>query len=94
MNDTNRIKQIFRALSDKTRIAILLQLKAEGEQPVGRIVERFSITPPAISRHLAVLHQAGLIDRRVDRQRRMIRLRREAVDAVQAWIASLGHPSA
>jgi len=50
----------FKALSDPTRRQIL-RLLGEGERTVGEIVERFAISQPAISRHLAVLRAAGLV---------------------------------
>jgi DNA-binding transcriptional ArsR family regulator len=57
----------FKALADPTRRAIL-QLLGEGELSAGAIVERFAISQPAISRHLALLRQAGLVRARRDGQ--------------------------
>jgi len=59
---TDRLSMIFAALADPTRRAILARL-AEGDATVNELAEPFSISLPAISRHLKVLEQAGLISR-------------------------------
>lgn len=63
----------FAALADPTRRAILSRLAA-GEATVGELVAPFPISQPAISRHLRILEEAGLIQRRVDGARRPCRL--------------------
>ncbi|GAB5374890.1 MAG: hypothetical protein AcusKO_13520 [Acuticoccus sp.] len=88
MTDTAGLLAIFAALADETRFAIVSRLLADGELPVGAIAAPFSVTPPAISRHLRVLEQAGLVERRIDRQRRMIRVRPEALDQISTWLES------
>ena len=55
-----RLDSIFSALSDPTRRAILARL-ASGDAQVGDIAAQFEISAPAISRHLKVLEQAGLV---------------------------------
>ena len=60
MADTNQIAQIFRALSDETRIKIVLMLNSRARS-VGEIVDLFSVSQPTISRHLLVLKQCGLV---------------------------------
>ena len=76
---------VFHALADWTRRAILSRL-AEGEASVNEIAEPFNISQPAISRHLKVLEQAGLIERNIDEQRRPSRLKAEGMlDAVD-WL--------
>ena len=64
---------IFAALADPTRRSILSQLR-DGEASVGEIAAPFTISQPAVSRHLKVLERAGLIERGVDEQRRPARL--------------------
>jgi DNA-binding transcriptional ArsR family regulator len=59
---TDRLSVIFAALADPTRRAILARL-AEGEATVTELAEPFDISLPAISRHLKVLENAGLISR-------------------------------
>jgi DNA-binding transcriptional ArsR family regulator len=77
---------VFAALSDPCRLAIVERLVAEGERTVGELAAPFDISGPAISRHLSVLESAGLIERRVDRQWRVCRVRREALEAVEDWV--------
>lgn len=86
MPGTTDLLAVFAALSDETRFAIVNRLLDDGELPVGAIAAPFSVTPPAISRHLRVLESAGLVERRIDRQRRMIRVRPEALDVIGDWL--------
>lgn len=76
----------FAALADPTRRAILARL-AQGETHVGELGRPFSISAPAISRHLRVLEGAGLIERQVDAQWRVCRLRGPGLQAAHDWIA-------
>jgi DNA-binding transcriptional ArsR family regulator len=73
------------ALADPTRRAILSYL-VEGDASVGDLSARFPISQPAVSRHLRVLEEAQLIQRRVDRQRRMCSLRAERLREVAEWV--------
>ena len=75
----------FGALADPTRRAILERL-SEGETTVGTLAEPFAISAPAISRHLKVLEEAGLVTRRIDRQHRVIRLEPERLREVSGWV--------
>ena len=75
----------FAALADPTRRAILARL-ARGEASVGDLARPFDISLPAISRHLRVLERARLIERRVDAQRRVCRLRAQPLRAAATWI--------
>ncbi len=75
----------FAALADPTRRAILACL-AEGEASVGELAQRFPISQPAVSRHLKVLEDAQLIVRRIDRQRRVSRLKAEPLRQAAEWI--------
>jgi DNA-binding transcriptional ArsR family regulator len=81
-----RLDAVFAALADPTRRAIVEQLLASGEQSVGDLSRPFAISAPAISRHLRVLEQAGLIARRVDRQWRYVRVAPEALAPMQTWL--------
>lgn len=78
----------FAALSDPTRRAILARL-ALGEATVNELAEPFEMTQPAISQHLKVLEQAGLIVSRIDGARRPRRLSKEGIDAMDQWLAML-----
>jgi DNA-binding transcriptional ArsR family regulator len=77
---------VFQALADPTRRAIVERLVARGELSVGDIAKPFAISTPAISRHLSVLERAGLIERRVERQWRMVRVKPEALTPVESWL--------
>src|SRR4051812_39285396 len=80
----DRFDVVFAALSDPTRRSIVRRL-ANGEATVLELAEPFSISLPAISRHLKVLEQAGLISRGRDGQRRACQLRPEPLGEVAAW---------
>jgi len=82
---TSDLSQTFGALADPTRRAILARL-ARGEASVGDLARPFSISLPAISRHLRVLERARLIERRVDAQRRVCRLRPQPLRSAGGWI--------
>jgi DNA-binding transcriptional ArsR family regulator len=84
MKDTRSIDVTFAALGDPTRRAIVERLAA-GEATVLELAAPFAISLPAISRHLKVLEEAGLITRGRDAQRRPCRLRPEALEQVTAW---------
>ncbi|HSU65547.1 MAG TPA: metalloregulator ArsR/SmtB family transcription factor [Tepidisphaeraceae bacterium] len=78
----------FSALADGTRRAILARL-ALGEATVMELAEPFEITQPAVSRHLRVLEEAGLIVRRVEGTKRPCRLASEGVEAIDQWLGML-----
>jgi DNA-binding transcriptional ArsR family regulator len=78
----------FSALSDPTRRAILARL-ALGEATVMELAEPFEMTQPAVSRHLKVLENAGLIVRRVEGTKRPCRLAKAGIDAMDQWLAML-----
>ena len=78
----------FYALSDPTRRALLTRLAA-GEATVMELAEPFAMTQPAISRHLRILEEAGLIVRRVDGTRRPCRLAPHATREIDQWLAVL-----
>jgi DNA-binding transcriptional ArsR family regulator len=76
----------FELIAEPSRRRIL-DLLRDGERPVGELVERLSMSQPAVSKHLRVLRDSGLVDVRVDAQRRLYRLRPEGLREVDAWIA-------
>jgi DNA-binding transcriptional ArsR family regulator len=84
MNDSLDTK--FAALADPTRRAILARL-ALGEATVGELAQPFAISQPAISKHLRVLEQAGLIDKGKAAQSRPRRLNVAALKETTDWIA-------
>jgi DNA-binding transcriptional ArsR family regulator len=78
----------FSALADSTRRAILARL-ARGEATVTELARPFRLSQPAISQHLKVLEDAGLVAHRVDGARRPRRLVNAGVDAMDQWLAML-----
>lgn len=76
---------IFSALADSTRRSILTRLTT-GEATVNQIAAPFSISQPAISKHLKVLERAGLVERDIDQQRRPARLKAQNLAAAVAWL--------
>jgi DNA-binding transcriptional ArsR family regulator len=75
----------FELLAEPNRRRIL-DLLRDGERPVGELVDRLSMSQPAVSKHLRVLRDSGLVDVRVDAQRRVYRLRPERLREVDVWI--------
>jgi DNA-binding transcriptional ArsR family regulator len=69
----------------------LLDLLRDGERPVGELVAKLPLSQPAVSKHLRVLREAGLVDVRVDAQRRLYRIRPEPLAELDAWLASYRH---
>lgn len=88
MSAAKRLDARFGALSDPTRRSILLRL-VQGEATVNELAEPLPISQPAVSRHLKVLEQAGLIVRRIDGQRRPCRLAAGALDELDLYLAKL-----
>ncbi|MBX9651139.1 MAG: metalloregulator ArsR/SmtB family transcription factor [Xanthobacteraceae bacterium] len=78
----------FAALADPQRRAILARL-ARGEATVSELQRPLGISQPAVSRHLKLLEQAGLIEQSRAAQARPRRLRPEGLDAARSWIAEL-----
>ena len=83
-----KLDAAFTALADPTRRAILGRL-AKGEATVMQLAEPFSMSQPAISQHLKVLEDAGLIVSRVDVTRRPRRLAKSGIEALDQWLAML-----
>lgn len=81
----NRLDATFAALADPTRRAILARL-ASGEASVTELAEPFSMSQPAISKHLKVLERAGLISIGNDAQRRPRRLEPEPLAEANEWL--------
>lgn len=81
----DQLTQTFSALADPTRRAILARL-ASGGATVGELAEPFDMSLPAVSRHLRVLTDAGLIERHTEAQWRRCELRGEGLRAAADWI--------
>ena len=82
---TDQLDSTFAALADPTRRAILARL-VDGEASVGELAAPFTISQPAISKHLKVLERAGLISRHRDAQRRLCRIEARRLADANAWL--------
>jgi len=76
----------FDVLAEPTRRQIL-DLLLDAERPVNDLVSRLSISQPGVSKHLRVLREAGLVEVRIDAQRRLYRVRPEPLAEIDAWLA-------
>ncbi|HEY7457412.1 MAG TPA: metalloregulator ArsR/SmtB family transcription factor [Xanthobacteraceae bacterium] len=82
------LPSLFGALSDPTRLAIVERLLREGERSVGELARPLPVTLPAVSRHMRVLEEAGIVEHRVDRQWRRYRVRAQALRDIDEWMAT------
>ena len=76
----------FEVLAEESRRRIL-DLLLEEDRPVGDLVQHLSLSQPAVSKHLKVLRGAGLVESRVDAQRRIYRVRPEPLRDMDEWLA-------
>ena len=86
MKDTDQISLVFGALADPTRRAILTRL-TDGDATVAELAAPFSMSQPAISRHLKVLERAGLLTRTRRATARLSHLEAEPLREVTTWLA-------
>jgi DNA-binding transcriptional ArsR family regulator len=75
----------FEVLAEPKRRDILDLLRS-GERPVGDLVERLNLSQPAVSKHLRVLRDAGLVDVRADAQRRLYRISSQPLEEMDEWL--------
>jgi DNA-binding transcriptional ArsR family regulator len=80
--------EVFEALAHPKRREIL-RLLADGERSAGEVASRFSVTQPAISQHLKVLRETGLVHERRDGTRRMLSIRPEGLDDLNTFLAEV-----
>ncbi len=79
------LDQVFFALSDGTRRAILSRL-AEGSTTIGELARPFAMSSPAVSRHMKILEKAGLIERRITGRQHHCTLATGALKTAEEWI--------
>jgi DNA-binding transcriptional ArsR family regulator len=77
---------VFEVVAEPRRRQIL-DLVRDGERSVGELVAELSLSQPAVSKHLRVLREAGLVQARVAEQRRLYRLRPGPLHELDAWLA-------
>jgi DNA-binding transcriptional ArsR family regulator len=75
----------LQVLAERSRLAILERLR-DGERSVGDLVGDLGLSQPAVSKHLRVLRDAGLVQARVDAQRRLYRIRPEPLADLDEWL--------
>ena len=80
--------EVFEALAQPKRREIL-RLLAGGELSAGEVASRFSVTQPAISQHLKVLKQTGLVSERRDGARRLFSVRPEGLEDLHGFLAQV-----
>src|SRR5688500_1177868 len=76
--------QVCAALADPIRVEIV-ELLASGDRTAGEIADRFPVSRPAVSRHLRVLRETGLVTAREEAQRRIYSLNPGPLDELEAW---------
>ena len=80
------MESVFEIIAEPNRRAIL-SLLVSAEQSVGEIERELGMSQPTVSKHLRVLREAGFVESTVDAQRRLYRLKPEALQEVDAWLA-------
>ena len=80
------VAHAFDVIAEPNRRRILDLLRGD-ERPVGYLVEQLALSQPAVSKHLRVLRDAGLVEVRSDAQRRLYRVRTEPLRAIDDWLA-------
>ena len=81
----DRLSRVFAALADPTRRDIVARLSV-GDATVGQLAAPYNVSIQAVSKHLKVLEEAGLVSRGQDAQRRPRHLEAEVFDMMTAWI--------
>ena len=81
----DELSKVFAALADPTRRDIVARL-ARGDATVGQLAEPYAMSLQAVSKHLKVLQDAGLVTRGRDAQRRPVHLETEVLDVMTTWI--------
>jgi len=77
---------VFEVIAEPNRRRILDLLLVE-ERPVGEIVSELGLGQPGVSKHLRVLREAGVVEVRAEAQRRLYRVRPEALRVIDEWLA-------
>lgn len=80
------VESVFDIIAEPNRRAIL-SLLALSEQSVGDIERQLGMAQPTVSKHLRVLREAGFVEATIDAQRRLYRLKPEALQEVDVWLA-------
>jgi len=84
--EVERLDRVFKALSDRSRRSIVARLAERGSLSVREASEQLDLSPAAVSKHLKVLEDAGLIDRRLDGRRHVLSLESARLLLAEDWI--------
>jgi DNA-binding transcriptional ArsR family regulator len=87
MRASGQAADVYAAIADKTRRALLVRLAREGERSVTELLGPFSISQPAISKHLRILREAGLVRSRQDGRSRLYRIEANKLRTVFDWVS-------
>jgi DNA-binding transcriptional ArsR family regulator len=79
------VDMVIGVLAEPSRRRII-ELLRDGERPVGDLVTDLRLSQPAVSKHLRVLRDAGLVESRTDAQRRLYRIRPQPLAELDAWL--------
>lgn len=82
----DQLSRVFQALADPTRRDMVARLAADGDATVGELAAPYDVSVQAVSKHLKVLEDAGLVSRTRDAQRRPVHLEAEVFDLMSKWI--------
>jgi DNA-binding transcriptional ArsR family regulator len=82
----DQLSRVFQALADPTRRDMVARLAAEGDASVGELAAPYDVSVQAVSKHLKVLEEAGLVSRTREAQRRPVHLEAEVFDLMTTWI--------
>lgn len=83
---TDQLSKAFAALADPTRRDLVARLAADGDATVGELAAPYDVSVQAVSKHLKVLEDAGLVSRTRDAQRRPVHLEAGVFDLMTKWI--------
>lgn len=81
-----QLDRVFAALADPTRRDLVARLASGGDATVGELAAPYDVSVQAVSKHLKVLEEAGLVTRSRDAQRRPVHLQAEVLDLMTKWI--------
>ena len=81
-----QLSRVFQALSDPTRRDMVARLAADGDASVGELAAPYDVSVQAVSKHLKVLEEAGLVSRTRDAQRRPVHLEAQVFDLMTKWL--------
>lgn len=86
MSPTQPDADVFTAIADPTRRALLVRLAEEGDKNVSELLEPFAISQPAISKHLRILREAGLVTSRKEGRLRLYAIEASRLREAHEWV--------